>query len=85
VDSAEVIAASEGARSSLAESEAACLRFTRDFTLHSHTMGEERIDQLRMFGLSDGAILDLAYVAGVINGMIRLVASLVPLEETAPA
>ncbi len=85
MDSAEVIAASEGARSSLAESEAACLRFTRDFTLHSHTMGEERIDQLRMFGLSDGAILDLAYVAGVINGMIRLVASLVPLEETAPA
>lgn len=80
-----VIAASEGASSMLPELEDACLRFTRDLTLHSHTIGGDRIRELRSLGLSDGAILDLAYVSGVFNGLARLVTVLTPLEERVAA
>ncbi len=74
----DVIAAGEGSDSSLPDGERACLRFARDFTLHSHTIGEDRIVELRGFGLSDGAILDLAYVTGTFNGMVCLVLGLAP-------
>ncbi len=80
-DPAEVIAASEGAGSRLPEAEECCLRFTRDLTLHSHTIVEERIDELRAKGLSDGAILDLAYVGAVFNGVVRYVRVLAALER----
>lgn len=70
-----VVAASEGAATSLPEAERACLRFVRDLTLHSHTIGEERIKELRMVGLSDGAILDVAFVGGLFNGVARLIAT----------
>lgn len=82
---AAVIAASEGVEDAPADSEEACLRFTRDITLHSHKISAERIDELRTAGLSDGAILDIAYVAGVFNGMVRLVTALAPLEGAAAA
>ena len=85
IDATSVIAASEGAGSMMPEVEDACLRFTRDLTLHSHTLGEDRILELRSLGLSDGAILDLAYAGGVFNGMVRLVRVLTPLEERAAA
>ncbi len=85
VDAADVVAASEGAASTLPDGEAACLRFARDLTLHSHTIGEYRVEELRARGLSDGAILDLAYAAGVLNGMVRLIVALAPLEESASA
>jgi len=85
VEASDVIAASEGARSSLSEAEECCLRFTRDLTLHSHTIRESRIQELRRLGLSDGAILDLAYVGGVFNGVVRYVRTLTPLEESAVA
>lgn len=75
---AEIIAASEGAAVALPDVEIASLRFARDFTLHSHTISAERIQELRTHGLSDGAILDLAFVAGVLNGMARLVLGLAP-------
>ena len=81
VDSNEVIAASEGAASALSVAEERCLRFTRDLTLHSHTIGEDRIRALREVGFSDGAILDLAYAAGIFNGVARLTAALEPLEN----
>ncbi len=74
----EVVAASEGVSVALPEAEKACLRFVRDFTLHSHTIEEERIRELRTLGLSDGAVLDLAFVAGIFNGMARLVIGLAP-------
>jgi alkylhydroperoxidase family enzyme len=80
-----VIAASEGVEDAPADTEEACLRFTRDLTLHSHKISAGRIDELRNAGLSDGAILDIAYVAGVFNGMVRLVAALEPLEGATPA
>jgi uncharacterized peroxidase-related enzyme len=85
VEASDVIAASEGARSSLSEAEECCLRFARDLTLHSHTIRESRIHELRRVGLSDGAILDLAYVGGVFNGVVRYVRTLSPLEESAVA
>ena len=85
VDPASIIAASEGTGSMLPELEEACLRFTRDLTLSSHTIGEDRIRDLRSLGLSDGAILDLAYVSGVFNGVVRLVTILTPLEERVAA
>jgi alkylhydroperoxidase family enzyme len=85
VDLTGIIAASEGAGSMLPEVEEACLRFTRDLTLHSHTIGEDRIRELRKLGLSDGAILDLAYVGGVFNGMVQLMRVLTPLEERVAA
>jgi len=69
----------------LPEVEDACLRFTRDITLHSHAIGEDRIRELRRLGLSDGAILDLAYVGGVLNGVVQLVRVLTPLEERVAA
>jgi uncharacterized peroxidase-related enzyme len=75
----DVIAASEGADVALADVEIASLRFARDFTLHSWTIGEDRIRELRGYGLSDGAILDLAFVAGVLNGMARLAIALAPV------
>jgi AhpD family alkylhydroperoxidase len=81
VSPAAVIASSEGAEDGPRDSDEACLRFTRDITLHSHKIAAERIDELRHVGLSDGAILDIAYVAGVFNGMVRLVTALEPLEE----
>ena len=84
-DPAAVIAASEGANSVLPELEDACLRFTRDLTLHSHTIRDDRIRELRSLGLSDGAILDLAYVSGVFNGLARLLTVLTPLEERVAA
>lgn len=74
----DVIAAGEGSPSSLPDGEHACLRFARDFTLHSHTIDEDRIVELRRLGLSDGAILDLAYVTGTFNGMVCLVLGLAP-------
>ncbi len=77
----EIIAASEGAGSTLPEAEETCLRFARDLTLHAHTIGEDRVRELRQVGLSDGAILDLAYVASIFNGMVRIVRVLTPLEE----
>jgi len=82
---AAVIAASEGVEDAPVDTEEACLRFTRDVTLHSHKISAHRIDELRNAGLSDGAILDIAYVAGVLNGMVRLVTALEPLEEATPA
>jgi AhpD family alkylhydroperoxidase len=85
VDPTTVIAASEGAGSMLSDVEEACLRFTRDITLHSHTIGEDRVRELRALGLSDGAILDLAYVGGVLNGVAGLMRVLMPLEERAAA
>jgi len=85
IDATTVIAASEGVSSMLPEVEDACLRFTRDITLHSHTIGEDRIRELRRLGLSDGAILDLAYVGGVLNGVVQLVRVLTPLEERVAA
>jgi alkylhydroperoxidase family enzyme len=85
MDAAAVIAASEGAGSSLPDVEDACVRFARDLTLHSHTMGEDRVRELRKLGLSDGAVLDLAFVAAVFNGMTRLVGVLTPLEERVAA
>jgi alkylhydroperoxidase family enzyme len=80
-DPAEVIAASEGAGSRLPEAEECCLRFTRDLTLHSHTIAGDRIDELRARGLSDGAILDLAYVAAVFNGIVRYIRVLGAMER----
>lgn len=85
IDVATVVAASEGAGSMLPEVEDACLRFARDITLQSHTIGEDRIRELRRLGLSDGAILDLAYVGGVLNGVVQLVRVLTPLEERVAA
>jgi uncharacterized peroxidase-related enzyme len=82
---AAVIASSEGVEDSPADTEEACLRFTRDLTLHSHKISAARVDELRNAGLSDGAILDIAYVAGVFNGMVRLVTALEPFEGAAPA
>ena len=76
---ADVIAAAEGSPTSLPDGEHACLRFARDLTLHSHTITEERIHDLRRVGLSDGAILDLAYVTAVFNGLVRLVLGLAPI------
>jgi len=75
---ADVIAASEGSPCSLPDCEHACLRFARDFSLHSHTLGEDRTRELRRLGLSDGAILDLAYVTATFHGMVRLVLGLSP-------
>jgi len=83
VDTADVVAAAEGAQSSLPDAEKCCLRFARDLTLHSHTMDESRVRGLRVAGLSDGAILDLAFVSGVFNGMVRHVAALAVEERTA--
>lgn len=77
----DLIAAGEGSPSSLPDGEHACLRFARDFTLHSHTIGEDRIVELRRLGLSDGAILDLAYVTGTFNGMVCLVLGLAPFQD----
>jgi alkylhydroperoxidase family enzyme len=54
------------------------VRFARDLTLHSHTITEARILELRRCGLSDGAILDLAFVTSVFNGIVRLVLALSP-------
>jgi alkylhydroperoxidase family enzyme len=85
VDADDVIAASEGASSNMSDAEECCLRFTRDLTLYSHTIREERIDALREAGYSDGAILDLAYVGGIFNGMTRLVRALEPLSNGACA
>jgi AhpD family alkylhydroperoxidase len=85
ISPAAVIAGSEGVEDSPADTEEACLRFTRDLTLHSHKISAERVDELRNAGLSDGAILDIAYVGGVFNGLARLVPALEPLEGTAPA
>jgi uncharacterized peroxidase-related enzyme len=75
----DVIAASEGSPSNLPDVEHACVRFARDFTLHSHTINEARIHELRRAGLSDGAVLDLAYVTAVFNGLVRLVLGLAPI------
>ncbi|MFN2378317.1 MAG: carboxymuconolactone decarboxylase family protein [Candidatus Binatia bacterium] len=75
---ADVIAAAEGAPTSLPDVEQACVRFARDFTLHSHTITGERVQELRLAGLSDGAILDLAFVTAVFNGLVRLVLGLAP-------
>ncbi len=83
VDTADVVASAEGAQSSLADTEKCCLRFARDLTLHSHTMDESRVRGLRAAGLSDGAILDLAFVSGVFNGMVRHVAALAIEERVA--
>lgn len=83
VDTADVVAAAEGAQSSLADAEKCCLRFARDLTLHSHTMDESRVRGLRGAGFSDGAILDLAFVSGVFNGMVRHVAALAVEESVA--
>lgn len=76
-----VVAASEGVATSLPEAENCCLRFVRDLTLHSQTIGEERIQELRMVGLSDGSILDLAFVGGLFNGVARLVATFGGVER----
>jgi uncharacterized peroxidase-related enzyme len=74
----DVIAAAEGSPTSLAEVESCCVRFARDLTLHSHTITGARIQELRLCGLSDGAILDLAFVTSVFNGVVRLVLGLSP-------
>ena len=63
----------------LGETELASIRFARDFTLHAHTITRERLRELRRAGLSDGAILDLAYVCAVFNGLARLVIALAPV------
>ncbi len=81
IDADHVIAASEGATTPLSEAEERCLRFTRDLTLHSHTIREDRIHALRKVGFSDGGILDLAYAGGIFNGMARLTRALEPLER----
>ena len=78
-DPSEAIAASEGAASGLGETELASIRFARDFTLHAHTLTRERLREMRRAGLSDGAILDLAYVCAVFNGFARLVIALAPV------
>ncbi len=78
-NSADVIASAEGSPTSLPDVEQCCLRFARDLTLHSHTITEERIHELRRCGLSDGAILDLTYVTSVFNGVVRLVLGLAPI------
>ncbi|MFN2425844.1 MAG: carboxymuconolactone decarboxylase family protein [Candidatus Binatia bacterium] len=75
---ADVIAAAEGSPTSLPDVEHCCVRFARDMTLHSHTITEDRIHELRRCGLSDGAILDLAFVTAVFNGLVRLVLGLAP-------
>jgi AhpD family alkylhydroperoxidase len=75
---ADVIAAAEGSATTLADVENCCVRFARDLTLHSHTITEARIQELRRCGLSDGAILDLAFVTSVFNGIVRLVLALSP-------
>jgi uncharacterized peroxidase-related enzyme len=75
---ADVIAAAEGSPTSLADVENCCVRFARDLTLHSHTITGDRIQELRRCGLSDGAILDLAFVTSVFNGIVRLVLALSP-------
>jgi uncharacterized peroxidase-related enzyme len=75
---ADVIAASEGSPTSLTDVEHCCVRFARDLTLHSHTITSDRIQELRRCGLSDGAILDLAFVTSVFNGIVRLVLALSP-------
>jgi uncharacterized peroxidase-related enzyme len=75
---ADVIAAAEGSPTTLADVENCCVRFARDLTLHSHTITGERIQELRRCGLSDGAILDLAFVTSVFNGIVRLVLALAP-------
>lgn len=77
-DPAIAVAAAEGSPTSLPDVEQACVRFARDLTLHSHTITAARIQELRRAGLSDGAILDLAYVAAVFNGVVRLVKGLAP-------
>lgn len=77
-DPAVAIAAAEGSPTSLPDVEDACVRFARDMTLHSHTVTEERIHELRRCGLSDGAILDLTFVTAVFNGLVRLVLALQP-------
>jgi len=82
VQSHDVIAASEGHGSSLPDAEECCLRFTRDLTLHSHTIGADRIDELRKRGFSDGAILDLAYVGAVFNGMVRYLKMSKPVDAS---
>jgi uncharacterized peroxidase-related enzyme len=75
---ADVVAASEGSPSSLSDQESAALRFVRDLTLHSHTLVQERVSELRALGMSDGAVLDLTYVASMFNSMTRLVLALSP-------
>ncbi len=77
-EGSEVIAASEGATTGLPKVEEACLRFVRDVTLHSHTINKKRIEELRCLGMSDGAILDTAFVASIFNGVSSLVLSLAP-------
>ena len=85
-DPEDVISAGEGGEpTTLTEAEKACLRYVRDLTLHSHTINQRRIDSLRNVGLSDGAILDVAYVAGVQNGLVRLVLGYAPTEFGAAA
>lgn len=78
-DPAVTVASAEGSPTSLPDVEQACVRFARDLTLHSHTITDSRIQDLRRAGLSDGAILDLAYVAAVFNGLVRLVKGLAPI------
>lgn len=78
-DPAIAVASAEGSPSSLPEVEHACVRFARDVTLHSHTVTAVRIQELRRAGLSDGAIVDLAYVTAVFNGLVRLVKGLAPI------
>ncbi|MEE8311931.1 MAG: carboxymuconolactone decarboxylase family protein [Candidatus Binatia bacterium] len=85
VEAHDVIAASEGAGSSLPDAEECCLRFTRDLTLHSHTIDAGRIDELRRKGFSDGAILDLTYVGAVFNGIVRYLRMSSAVEAVAPA
>ncbi|MFP6627269.1 MAG: carboxymuconolactone decarboxylase family protein [Deltaproteobacteria bacterium] len=75
-DPSRVIASSEGANTVLSDAEKFCLRFVRDLTLYSHTIDKTRIDELRMVGMSDGAILDLAFVGGVFNGVSCLITAL---------
>lgn len=76
IDVSDVVAASEGGDSSLSDPERSCLRFARDLTLYSHTIDEGRVDDLRRIGMSDGAVLDLAFVAGILNGIMRFVQAL---------
>lgn len=79
-DPADVVAAAEGAATAMPDVELACVRFARDLTLHSHTITEARVQELRRLGLSDGAVLDLVYVASVFNGLTRLVLALTPIS-----
>jgi alkylhydroperoxidase family enzyme len=83
VSARDVIAASEGAKSSLPDAEECCLRFIRDLTLHSHTIDASRIDELRSKGFSDGGILDLSYVGAMFNGMVRYLRMSIPAEVSA--